>query len=280
MYQYESNYKKLGYQLVTPANVDEINIPSFRPYIKVLLVPKGYSLTVDFNVYETVKPALFFINANQLLNILKADGGTAHMLYYNRDFYCVQIHDAEVACDGLLFNNIFQIPKTELSTSENGIVKRIFDNIIEELALGDIHSEEMIRIRLKEMIIHATRLWKKQNLSIGKEHTINADTEMVRNFGRLVEIHFREKHTVADYADLMGMAPKTLTNKFNKLKLDNPNEFIKNRILLEAKRLLAYTELSVKEIAYELGYDDPAYFNRLFAQKTKIAPAGFRKGFV
>jgi len=75
----------------------------------------------------------------------------------------------------------------------------------------------------------------------------------------------------------MNLAPKTLSNKFHKLNLENPNEMIKNRIVLEAKRLLLYSDLTIKEIAYQLGYEDPAYFNRIFTQKSEKTPAAFRK---
>src|SRR5690606_13955893 len=122
-----------------------------------------------------------------------------------------------------------------------------------------------------------TRIWKRQNLDKEKQISVPADQELFRDFGRLVEIHFRDKHTVAEYADLLYLSPKTLANKFNKMHLDSPNDIIKNRILLEAKRLLYYTDLTVKEIAYQLGYDDPAYFNRLFAQKEGLAPSSYRK---
>ena len=69
--------------------------------------------------------------------------------------------------------------------------------------------------------------------------------------------------------------PFTL-NKYGKA---TPNDIIKDRIILEAKRLLAHSDLNVKEIAYDLGYDDPAYFNRLFAKVSEIAPAEFRKQY-
>jgi AraC-like DNA-binding protein len=279
MFQFESNYKKFGYQQIKSENVDLANGLALRSYIRVLFVPKGYTLSIDFKTYEITSPTLFFINSNQYLNILNCGNQPAHLLFYNRDFYCVQIHDAEVACDGLLFNNIFQIPKTELSKIQIENVQNIFDTIGTELNAADDHSEEMVRIRLKELIIHSTRLWKEQNLALNKENDVNAEAELFRNFGRMVEIHFREKHRVSDYADLIGISPKTLSNKFNKLNFENPNEYIKNRILLEAKRLLIYTDLSVKQISYNLGYEDPAYFNRLFAQKIKVSPSVFRKNY-
>lgn len=274
---FESNHKKLGLISFNSGNLDLVNGESFRHYIKVLLLPAGYALTVDFNVYETKNPTLLFINTNQYLDIQSANEDKAILIHYNRDFYCIQIHDEEVACDGLLFNNIFENPTVDLRDDELQTISQLFAQISDELNFQDRSSEEMIRTYLKQIIIRATRKWKKQNLQNEKLDLVSTDQDFFRNFSRLVNIHYKEKHSVADYADLLNLAPKTLSNKFHKLNLENPNEMIKNRIVLEAKRLLLYSELSVKEIAYQLGYDDPAYFNRIFLQKSGKTPAAFRK---
>jgi AraC-like DNA-binding protein len=220
---------------------------------------------------------LLFINTNQYLDIQSANGNKAFLIHYNRDFYCIQIHDEEVACDGLLFNNIFENPIVDLSGDELHAIPQLFAQISNELDFQDRSSEEMIRTYLKQIIIRATRQWKKQNLQNETLDLVSMDQDFFRNFSRLVNIHYKEKHSVADYADLLNLAPKTLSNKFHKLNLENPNEMIKNRIVLEAKRLLLYSELTIKEIAYQLGYEDPAYFNRIFTQKSGKTPAAFRK---
>lgn len=277
---FESNYKKLGCNTFNDNDLELINNAFYRPFIKVLFVPAHYSISVDFKIYELEKPALFFVNSNQFLTIIKATNEPAHLIYYNRDFYCVQIHDAEVACDGLLFNNLFEIPKVAFDESEMANVKLLFSQIKEEIELKDSSSEELIRVYLKQIILKATREWKKQNLENDRIMLQTTEHDFFRNFSRLVEIHFREKHTVADYADLLNLAPKTLSHKFKKLNMENPNEIIKNRIILETKRLLFYTDLSIKEIAYQLGYDDPAYFNRMFTQKLGCTPGNYKKEFI
>ncbi|WP_312398436.1 helix-turn-helix domain-containing protein [Sphingobacterium sp.] len=274
---FESNHKKLGMISFDSSNLGLVNGASFQHYIKVLLLPPGYALTVDFNVYETKNPTLLFINTNQYLDIRSANENKAFLIHYNRDFYCIQIHDEEVACDGLLFNNIFENPTVDLQGDELQTISQLFTQIDDELNFQDRSSEEMIRTYLKQIIIRATRQWKKQNLQNEKLDLVSTDQDFFRNFSRLVNIHYKEKHSVADYADLLNLAPKTLSNKFHKLNLENPNEMIKNRIVLEAKRLLLYSDLTIKEIAYQLGYEDPAYFNRIFAQKAGKTPATFRK---
>ncbi|MCP1301456.1 AraC family transcriptional regulator [Chryseobacterium sp. S0630] len=274
---FEDHYKRLGLEIFSEENLENFNGNRFSADIKVFFIPSGYELTVDFNHYTTKKPSLFFLT-NQNLSIQKGKDESI-LLFYNRDFYCIQIHDKEVACDGLLFHNVFEIPFVELDDSETSLIKSLFQNIQDELEWKDSSAEEMIRTYVKQIIIRATRKWKKQNLDNDTLRIPGSELDIFRDFSRHLEIHFREKHNVAEYAELLHIAPKTLTHKFKNLNLDSPNQFIINRILLEAKRLLFYTDKPVKEIAYDLGYEDPAYFNRLFTNKTGSTPANFKKDY-
>lgn len=275
---FEDHYKKFGFGTFCEKNLEIINTNQFQSEIKILFAPVGYELTVDFNHYIIEVPTLFFLT-NHLLEVTKANADESVILYYNRDFYCIQIHDKEVACDGLLFHNVFEIPKVELDAGEAAAIKSLFQNIKDELEWRESSGEEMIRTYLKQIIIRATRKWKKQNLETDTLNIPHNELEVFRDFSRYLEIHFRKKHNVADYAELLHIAPKTLTHKFKNLNLESPNQFIINRILLEAKRLLFYTDKPVKEIAYDLGYDDPAYFNRLFTNKTGSTPTNFKKNY-
>ena len=275
---FEDQYKRLGVENFPENDLEIFSGNKYRYDIKVLYIPAGYEISVDFNHFTISQPSLFFLT-NQHVKITKARGN-ATLLYYNRDFYCIQIHDKEVACDGLLFQNVFEIPFVELDDEENMIIQQLFQNIQNELEGRDSSAEEMIRTYVKQIIIRATRKWKKQNLDNNVLKIPNNEVDIFRDFSRHLEIHFREKHNVSEYADLLHMAPKTLTHKFKNLQLESPNQLIINRILLEAKRLLVYTDMPVKEIAYDLGYEDPAYFNRLFTSKTGSTPAHFKKNYI
>lgn len=276
---FESSLKRLGLIYVNDKNITAINGETYKPYIKVLYLPKGYKLTVDFAVYTTREPSLFFVAPNQFLKIDKSGSEAGFLIFYNRDFYCIQIHDNEVACDGLLFNNIHNMPLVTVAKEEATFINYLFRQMEDEFELNDISLEEMIRTYLKQLLIKATRLWKKQHL---EKTTVeqNNDLEFFRKFTLLVDAYYKEKHTVADYADVLSMAAKTVTHKFKRLKLPQPNEVIKNRIILEAKRLLVHTSLTAKEIAHELGYEDPAYFSRQFLIKTGESPSGFRTKYL
>lgn len=276
---FRSDLKTIGLISLHEENVDSLNSADYRQYIKVMLLSKGSELQVDLAEYSVKQPSLFFVSPNQHLNIKKLGKEEGHFIFYNRDFYCIQIHDEEVACNGLLFNNIYNMPMVELDNSEIPFFSYIFGQMTDEFGLNDTSLEEMLRTYLKQLFIKSVRLWKKQNLD--KELTEqNSDLEFFRKFTLLVDEHYKEKHHVADYAELLFMAPKTISHKFKRLNLPQPNDVIKNRILLEAKRLLVHTSLTAKEVGYELGYEDPAYFSRLFVQKSGETPSAFRAKFL
>lgn len=273
--QFQEKYKKIEIYSIPNVASNQL-LQRIHNHIRILFLEKGNTITIDFKTYTLSADALFFVNVNQYIGLETTTGEQNKLIAYNRDFYCIQIHDKEVACDGLLFNNILQLPMIHLTAEESIMVKKLIMEMEDEMNLADSSTEEMLRICLKKLIIVSTRIWKKQNL----EDTIPSDSsteiEFFRNFSRLIEIHFRSKHAVSDYAELLDITPKSLTTKFKKIKLDNPNEYIKDRIMLEAKRLLVHTSLSVKEIAYRLGYEEPPYFNRIFTQKVGKSPLNYR----
>lgn len=275
---FENNLKTLGLMSIDETNTADLNNSIYKDYIKILFLPSGYKIRVDFNEYVIHKQALFFVAPNQILQIEETGSEAGHFIFYNSDFYCIQIHDAEVACDGLLFNNINNMPRVDVEEEEVDFIKFLFHQIEGEFRLNDISLEEMIRTYLKQLLIKSTRLWKQQHLN---KEAVNqkGDLDFFRKFTLLVDAHYKEKHSVADYADLLYVAPKTITHKFKRLLLPQPNDIIKNRIVLEAKRLLVHTSMTTKEIAYELGYEDPAYFSKLFKGKTNYSPSDFRASF-
>ncbi len=268
-------YKKFGILSFTSSLIRRNEYKKYDPFIKILLVRAGASIHIDFKKYDLKKDALFFININQWYELHKlGDKEDSYLIYYNRDFYCVEIHDKEVSCDGILYNNVYEIPVVFLSKEHSNLMEGIVKELIVELNQEESSAEEMLRILLKEIIIKSTRIWKTSHALDDKEN--NHEVEFLRKFSQLVELNFKQCHAVADYASILNITPKALTKRFNKYGEITPNDIIKDRIILEAKRLLAHSDLSVKEIAYQLGYDDPAYFNRLFAKVSDIAPAEFR----
>lgn len=234
-------------------------------------------LLLDTQVLDVRDNMLLFISQSQIIagkQNLKLKGIS---LAFNHTFYCIELHDKDVSCNGVLFNNVYDVPYFCLDTVDKQFVVQIHQQIEDELQQKQSAQLDMIRTLVKQLIIRCTRILKTSYCSI--HQTDNEHIEFKRTFSALVEKNFREMHSVREYADLLYLAPKSLTQKLKVAGEDSPLDIITNRIVLEAKRLLLYSDKSIKEIAFELGFSDPFYFTRLFTKIAGLAPSNFRKTF-
>ncbi|HWV70933.1 MAG TPA: helix-turn-helix domain-containing protein [Pseudosphingobacterium sp.] len=185
---------------------------------------------------------------------------------FNREFYCILDHDAEVGCVGFLFYGIQHPMFITLEPGEAAEIAYLEKAFSDELQVRDNFQGEMLRTLLKRVIIKTTRIAKQQSES----YRLFPDEKMdlVRKFSLLLEGNFKQEHEVRFYAAALNKSPKTLSNVFALLKQPAPSVLIRDRIILEAKRYLHYTDKSAKEIAYELGFESPAHFSRYFKLNT------------
>lgn len=192
---------------------------------------------------------------------------------FNREFYCINDHDHEVSCNGIIFFGTEKSPIVSINKEEKKKFEMLFDVFLEECTTRDNIQGEMLRILLKRLIIKTTRLAKAQLIN---SEIPDSQVDTIRKFNVLVDMHFKEKRQVADYADLLFKSPKTLSNLFAKYNQKTPLQIIHERLILEAKRQLIYTDKSVKEIAHELGFSDSGVFHKLFKKITNSTPQQFK----
>jgi AraC-like DNA-binding protein len=208
---------------------------------------------------------------NQQLRVVEPGKGV--VFQYNRNFYCILDHDQEVGCVGLLYYGSRETPVIRLSAENQRKFSLLLEVFKDEFATRDNIQEEMLQMLLKRLIILCTRLLKEQENITGSQHQL----DLIRQFHVLVEMHFREKQRVADYAELLHKSPKTLANLFAQHREPSPLRQIHERIALEAKRLLLFTDRSIKEVGYELNFLEEAHFSRFFKRLTGVTPSAFRE---
>ncbi|TWO33892.1 helix-turn-helix domain-containing protein [Seonamhaeicola sediminis] len=201
--------------------------------------------------------------------------GTDLVVYqFNREFYCIKDHDHEVSCAGLLFFGNVHIPIIELDNKEQRKLDILNEVFLDELETKDTIQAEMLRMLMARFIIISTRLLKAKEGFV--ESSKNTKIDLLRDFNLLVEAHFKTEHSVSFYAEKLFKSPKTLSNTFAKLNT-SPLQIIHERVILEAKRLLIYTDKTAKEIAYEIGFEDASHLSRLFKKYTELSPSDFKK---
>ncbi|MBV7409131.1 helix-turn-helix domain-containing protein [Maritimibacter sp. DP1N21-5] len=103
-----------------------------------------------------------------------------------------------------------------------------------------------------------------------------SDSPLQRRFETLIEMHFADHWPVATYADALGVTPTHLSRVMRAATGAPASAAILDRLIREARRHLAYSNLTVAQVAYALGYQDPGYFSRVFTRATGLSPSGFR----
>jgi len=199
--------------------------------------------------------------------------GKGKYLQFNTPFYCILDHDSEVGCKGILFFGSKHLPLLYPNQEDLEVLETVWKMIQIEMKSVDNLQLEMLQMMLKRVLILCTRIYKSQ------ENFTTIDTgqaDIIREFNFLVEQHFKEKHTVAEYASLLNKSPKTLSNIFNKLYHKTPLQLIQERKMLEARRLLKYTDKTISEIAYDVGFNEVQSFSRFFRKHQAIAPTDYR----
>ena len=193
---------------------------------------------------------------------------------FNRAFYCIADHDSEVSCNGILFFGTQDLPIIQIPESQLNRFNLLYEVFEEEFSTPDKIQGDMLQMLLKRLIIMSTRLAKEQLIV---RELNNEQIEVIRKFNFLVDIHYKTKRKVSDYAALLFKSPKTLSNLFSIYNQKSPQQIILDRIGLEAKRLIHFTNKQNQEIAYELGFNDPAHFSRFFKRLTHMTPSEYRE---
>lgn len=233
---------------------------------------KAQRVTIDEISYMMPAASILPLVSNQHFVFEAPDQLVAWQ--FNREFYCIVDHDAEVGCVGFLFYGIHHPMFIKLDKSQQEEIQYLEKAFSAEWPSQDPFQGEMLRTLLKHLIIKTTRIAKQQ--SDCYQQFSDERMDIVRKFSLLLECSFRKEHGVKFYAGALNKSAKTLSNIFALLEQPAPSRLIQNRIILEAKRYLHYTGKTAKEIAYELGFESPAHFSRFFKMYTGINISAFR----
>jgi AraC family transcriptional activator of pobA len=161
----------------------------------------------------------------------------------------------------------------DLPEDRYGVVKSLFENILSEIIKPSLSGSDMVRLLMLEIFIHINRLNVQQDTT-GK---LTYNQTLLKNYNKLIEQHYTNIKLPKDYAELLYITPNHLNAVCKDLVGLSAGELIRNRTLLEAKRLLTNPQLSISDIAFKLNFSDNSYFTKFFKKMENITPEEFRK---
>lgn len=246
-------------------------------YYSLIWIKKGKgTVKVDFSEHHFQENVLLAFAPYQPFMLSPEERIEGVVLNFHPDFFCIHKHQAEVACNGILFNNIYEPPFVSIDEAAENTLDMVLEQIKIEMQNPALAQYELLISYLKIFLITASRLKAQSEVQESKAVLDAKEPFVLQNLKNYIELHFKTKHSASDYAVLLHLTPKALA-KITKTHFNKTlTELISERIIIEAKRELYLTNKAVKEIAYELGYEDEHYFSRFFKNNADVSPQMYR----
>ncbi|BAX82574.1 helix-turn-helix domain-containing protein [Labilibaculum antarcticum] len=200
---------------------------------------------------------------------------TGYSITFNETFFAVKESGADSVSDSTLFSNPDFRSIIQLDEKQQIVFKGITDLMEKEFANDDRYRHEMLLQQLKLFLLESRRIYEDQhdlNVSFDEDHP----GSVIIKFKQLIDDKYKEQKNVSSYADLLNLRATCLNDITKKTTGITAGELIRNRVIKEAKKMLYGSDLNTKEIAYELGFQDPAYFSRFFKKYTNQTLSDYR----
>ncbi len=247
-------------------------------YYSLIWIKEGAGkVKADFSEYDFIQNTLFAFSPYQPFMFLPDENMEGIALQFHPDFFCIHKHQAEVACNGILFNNIYQPPFISIDVASSATLNMLLEQMKIEMQNPALAQYELLVSYLKIFLITASRLKSEQQPELKLAQKDVKQPFILQNLKDAIEKDFKTKHSASDYASTLNISAKALA-KITKTHFNKTlSSLINERIIIEAKRELYLTDKTVKEIAYELGYEDEYYFSRFFKVNSDVSPQLYRE---
>jgi AraC-like DNA-binding protein len=256
---------------------DMMIVPHRAQFYHILWLEKGKGTHyVDFNPINLEDNTIIFVPHNSV-NMYDKDGiyeGKA--ILFTDSFFCKNNHDIQFLRSSMLFSDLYPFAKIKFNPQISAL--KVFLNTIETEYQKDtdVAQYSILHNLLHVFLLQAEREMRKQGF---KELKPSANLDYLVLFKDLLEQNFKTEKSVNKYASDLSLSEKQLHKATTALLDKTPKQIINERLLLESKRLLAHSNQTIKEIAYELGYDEPTNFIKFFRKHTELTPSEFREQY-
>jgi AraC family transcriptional activator of pobA len=251
--------------------------PHRHSFYHLVLFTKGKgSHTIDFDKFPVQPYQIYFMAPGQVHSWHFEGEVDGYIVHFNGELVRSFLQNSHYLERFSFFRGNSRDCVCLLPDSIHNKVADLFETMLQEIVEAKEQNIDVIRLKLLELFIATDR-----NCVARKEKNIpQQKMTLLRSFQHLIEKHFRSIRLPKEYADLLYVTPNHLNALCQDLLGKTAGELIRDRVLLEAKRLLTNADMTVTEIAYDLNFQDNSYFNRFFRKNVGMTPEEFRKTFI
>lgn len=229
--------------------------------------------TIDFNQFKVKPYEIYFMIPGQVHSWDFEGEVDGYIINFSDSLFRSFLLNPDYLERFHFFSGVSEESVCDLPNEVHEKVTQLFEEILARSTNSSDGEIDMIRLLLIQLFLIVEDSCKRNNKrSIPKQKQV-----LLRNFRRLIDQHYLSIKLPKEYADLLYVTPNHLNALCQDLLGKTAGELIRDRILLEAKRLLTNADMTVAEIAYDLNFQDNSYFNRFFKKYVGVTPDEFRK---
>jgi AraC family transcriptional regulator, transcriptional activator of pobA len=251
----------------------DIEDPHKHTFYEILWFEEGLSAqTIDYQTYTIEPKTFFFISPNQLHHFEEWQTLKGGSVFFTEDFFLLDSQDKDKLFEISFLDNLHTNPFLKPDEKTYHEIVQTIELMITEKKRAD-SSPAILRSLLHILITQIQRSIDKK----GVEHTNKHHIVVYKKLKNLIEKHFKSNLKADDYAKMLNLSQHHLNFIAKKVTHKTTSDLIRARSILEAKRLLTFTEMPVSDIAATLSYFDLSYFGKVFRAETQQSPIEFRK---
>lgn len=256
----------------------KICTPHKHDFYHFMFFAKGSGeYTIDFVKFDIKPGTAYFMIPGQVHNYAMADETHIYLVNFSETYFQSFLRDAQYFERFPFFLGNINDSVVKLKDELQGKIVQLFDNMIEESHHHREMGGDMIKLWLLEALMLIAAQCKEKGIK--KEFSQKRNT-MISSFKKLVDEHFVRLSLPKDYAALLFVTPSYLNQLSQKTLGKTAGEVIRDRKLLEAKRMLVSQDLNISQISHDLNFADPSHFSKFFKKYTRSSPEDFRKKYL
>lgn len=248
--------------------------PHRHDFYHIVWVTSGTGWHIIDSVRYEVRPdTLFFIAPGQIHDFSLSDDATGNTINFSPEFFALKIQGRQAVTQAPIYSFENLDGALYLNDEQTRGLRQIMEAMIEEYLAEESGHEDVIWSYLRIFLMKISRITTPRAAADMSSRNIM----LSRRFKSTLEKNFGRMNETADYARLLKVTERALNEAMRQALGSTAAQLIRERVMLEAKRLLLHSDISVAEIADRLGFADPAYFSRCFKKHTSRSPVEFRQ---